>query len=398
MRKQWKCRNRDSAPRLHSEVHKLIRREMTEDGNAFPCIHREKIIVSKTEDDVRGESHLVLLKKKNKLERPQSESGIPPEGPKVRSDFRDNSPVIAKTGNRALLLGAREYTMSDKLSGVPNSSSPPKKVSSLRQRVSHMRQCSMRIGRRCIGNEGITFQHDKEVTTRVDNNSSAVKNLFVIDNPIPTEEPTATFSGKKLTIITSIAVADTGNSGKISNDGEGSTASQWKILRLRSPLNSQTMSDESPSLSKPSAVASTSDELRLRTCHTNQFALNQQQQQQQSVGIDVSTLFAITRPPRVGGESLQDKKMKRERYRAEVYAVNAYLKKIEQARFEALKAEMVAKEMVDEVSWCSDDSSVLPTPRYRSASERKKTGGNASKLDNCIPSNVHAQADRFGGV
>jgi len=253
----------------------------------------------------------------------------------------------------------------------------------------------MRIGRRCIGNEGVTFQHDKEVTMRVDNNSAAMKNYFVVDNPIPTGEQTATFLGKKLTINGDIAVTDNGNSGNSTDSiGGGSNDSQSKILKLRSPFNSQTISDESSSLSKPSSVASTSDELRLRTCHTSQSALSQQQ----SVGIDGSNVFAITRPPRVGGESLQDKKIKRDRYRAEVYAVNAYLKKIEQARFEALKAEMVAKEGVDEVSWCSDDSSILPTPRYRSASERKKTGGPASKLDNCIPSNVQGQADRFGGV
>lgn len=42
-----------------------------------------------------------------------------------------------------------------------------------------------------------------------------------------------------------------------------------------------------------------------------------------------------------------------------------------------LKAEQT---QADDISWCSDDSSVIPTPRYRTSSEKKKSKDN--KVDN----------------
>jgi hypothetical protein len=78
------------------------------------------------------------------------------------------------------------------------------------------------------------------------------------------------------------------------------------------------------------------------------------------------------KPPRTG-ESLQEKQLKKDRYRTEVYAINAYLKKLEYEKFEALKEEKSLIDTPDDISWCSDDSSVLPTPRYRTPAELKKT-------------------------
>lgn len=111
------------------------------------------------------------------------------------------------------------------------------------------------------------------------------------------------------------------------------------------------------------------------------------------VDLDISTV----KPPR-SGESLDDKQRKRNRLRAETYAINAYLKKIENSKWEKLKAEQT---QADDISWCSDDSSVLPTPRYRTSIEKKKSTKD-SKTDTIKnPSNSNSGkkiTPRFGGV
>jgi hypothetical protein len=87
---------------------------------------------------------------------------------------------------------------------------------------------------------------------------------------------------------------------------------------------------------------------------------------------------STVKPPR-SGESFDEKQRKRDRLRAETYAINAYLKKIENSKWEKLKAEQT---QADDISWCSDDSSVLPTPRYRTSSEKKKSSKNDSSNKN----------------
>ncbi len=90
----------------------------------------------------------------------------------------------------------------------------------------------------------------------------------------------------------------------------------------------------------------------------------------------------------------------RQRNRAEVYAVNAYLKEEEQKRFDAflsaqkvdeaeeaarLEAELGSqgeiRDLRDDVSWCSADSSVMPTPRYRNERERNYAEDNKRRVE-----------------
>jgi hypothetical protein len=88
-------------------------------------------------------------------------------------------------------------------------------------------------------------------------------------------------------------------------------------------------------------------------------------------------ITATVKPPRAG-ESFDEKQRKRNRMRAETYAINEYLKGIENSKWEKLKAE---QSQADDISWCSDDSSVLPTPRYRTSSEKKKSSKDNVKVD-----------------
>ena len=69
---------------------------------------------------------------------------------------------------------------------------------------------------------------------------------------------------------------------------------------------------------------------------------------------------------------------KKKRSRAEVYAINAFLKNMEIERFTIFLKEQQEKESNegdnDDISWCTADSSVMPTPRYRSEKERNYAG------------------------
>ncbi len=69
---------------------------------------------------------------------------------------------------------------------------------------------------------------------------------------------------------------------------------------------------------------------------------------------------------------------KKKRNRAEVYAINAFLKNMEIERFTIFLKEQQEKESNegdnDDISWCTADSSVMPTPRYRSEKERNYAG------------------------
>ena len=109
---------------------------------------------------------------------------------------------------------------------------------------------------------------------------------------------------------------------------------------------------------------------------------------------------STVKPPR-SGESFDEKQRKRDRLRAETYAINAYLKKIENSKWEKLKAEQT---QADDISWCSDDSSVLPTPRYRTSSEKKKSSKNDSSNKNSNGSGSSSSTTKkiaprtFGGV
>ena len=73
---------------------------------------------------------------------------------------------------------------------------------------------------------------------------------------------------------------------------------------------------------------------------------------------------------------------KKKRNRAEVYAINAFLKNMEIERFTIFLKEQKEKESAeggeggldnDDISWCTADSSLMPTPRYRSEKERNYT-------------------------
>ena len=119
---------------------------------------------------------------------------------------------------------------------------------------------------------------------------------------------------------------------------------------------------------------------------------------------------------RLRKEEVTIREKAKRRNRAEVYAINAYLKELEQARFNAFlfaqkaqEAEQAARDgaieaggndddeggmsedgagehvgrrdIRDDVSWCSADSSVMPTPRYRNERERNYNEENRVKLE-----------------
>ena len=77
---------------------------------------------------------------------------------------------------------------------------------------------------------------------------------------------------------------------------------------------------------------------------------------------------------RCGSESFEDKTQKRNRYRAEVYAINSYLKRLENEKFLQFKLDHEGRELSD-IS--SDDSSIGVSPtRTRTSTAR---GTKASK-------------------
>jgi len=93
---------------------------------------------------------------------------------------------------------------------------------------------------------------------------------------------------------------------------------------------------------------------------------------------------------------LQDKN----RERAEIYAINTFLRTLEQEKFEKFKAELTSLDSLDDITWCSDESSVMPSPQYRTEKEKRKTS--ASGAANCRHAVKTRPAVRtpgsFGGV
>mmetsp|Transcript_3106 Transcript_3106/g.3248 ORF Transcript_3106/g.3248 Transcript_3106/m.3248 type:complete len:228 (-) Transcript_3106:48-731(-) len=86
-------------------------------------------------------------------------------------------------------------------------------------------------------------------------------------------------------------------------------------------------------------------------------------------------------------------KMKSPHDRAQIYALNKVLKKAEIENFEKLKADVASgKETFEPEGWCSDDSSVMPSPfdeekkgktqiKERSHSQQNKTTSNIEILE-----------------
>jgi hypothetical protein len=99
----------------------------------------------------------------------------------------------------------------------------------------------------------------------------------------------------------------------------------------------------------------------------------------------------------------------RRKKRAQVYAVNAYLKGQEQLRFKLFLAAQQEEESRraeqgrsgdnddDNVSWCSNDSSVMPTPRYRSERERNYLAENQRKTGESSASESDSERSGNGG-
>ena len=80
---------------------------------------------------------------------------------------------------------------------------------------------------------------------------------------------------------------------------------------------------------------------------------------------------AMTRPPRPASKDATSK----ERHRAEVYAVNAYLKKLEQANYQKFLDDVTSSVGLDDLStlsWGSSQSSNMPSPTYRTAKEKQR--------------------------
>ena len=72
---------------------------------------------------------------------------------------------------------------------------------------------------------------------------------------------------------------------------------------------------------------------------------------------------------------------KSQRYRAEIYAINAYLKRIEQKKFEELKASHEAGEFVfDSSISCSDDSDEERCQTSSDKTHRKNSDNRTSDI------------------
>jgi hypothetical protein len=82
---------------------------------------------------------------------------------------------------------------------------------------------------------------------------------------------------------------------------------------------------------------------------------------------------------------------KKRRNRSEIYAINAYLRKVEKHRYQTFLSEHEKTIGNDDVSWCSADSSVMPTPRYRNQ-DGKRPGQDGSATPSKSPSKA------LGGV
>lgn len=108
--------------------------------------------------------------------------------------------------------------------------------------------------------------------------------------------------------------------------------------------------------------------------------------------------FGESRPPRGSAESIEDRLAKRRRHRAEVYAINTYLRRLEEERFETFKRERSEKGCgVEDYSWCSDDSSVLPSPRYRTEAEKRRGGEVGVSGSKRMQRTSHAIGNSEGG-
>lgn len=124
---------------------------------------------------------------------------------------------------------------------------------------------------------------------------------------------------------------------------------------------------------------------------------------------------------RLRREETAMKDKERHRKRKEIYAVNAYLKQQEQLKFklflkEQKEAELEAaartekeqeegeggsggqaRDARDDVSWCSNDSSLMPTPRYRNEKERNYQTENLRKAGESSASESDSERSGNGG-
>ena len=107
-----------------------------------------------------------------------------------------------------------------------------------------------------------------------------------------------------------------------------------------------------------------------------------------------------------GSEGDQSAKARR---RAEIYAINAYLRTVESQRFQAFQDEITSKlalneplgpgDNLSEVSWSSSQSSVMPSPTYRTPLEKSKCrgGGKGGAAPPAIPAAAKSRPG-VGGV
>jgi hypothetical protein len=89
---------------------------------------------------------------------------------------------------------------------------------------------------------------------------------------------------------------------------------------------------------------------------------------QRGVGVGLSAKDTRTVLRESAAASETDAKRRK---RAEIYAINNFLKQREMERYAAFQAEQDRLLNSDDISWCSADSSLMPTPRYRSEKERR---------------------------
>ena len=95
-----------------------------------------------------------------------------------------------------------------------------------------------------------------------------------------------------------------------------------------------------------------------------------------------SSVSGIPEPVRQKQAPIPPVDTNEERHRAQIYAVNAVLRKLEIEKFEQLKADVASgKEVLDNSSWHSENSSGSPSPTHPTIEAAKFRSSSAGMAD-----------------
>ena len=109
-------------------------------------------------------------------------------------------------------------------------------------------------------------------------------------------------------------------------------------------------------------------------------------------------MYAPPRAPfRATAAAAKGRSAENNRQRAEIYAINAFLRTLEQEKFQQFLAEMTVLDKLDNVTWCSDESSAMPSPQYRTEKEKRETSSTTARTAT-VRKEAGAACRSFGGV